>query len=80
VVVAQKLKLSTAYLYTRSISQLDRSGDVFTLTTDDPNRKPLPSLNLLEMALTAINRNKGAAGENEIDDNTGSGGVVVFSV
>ncbi|OCK95594.1 uncharacterized protein K441DRAFT_555677 [Cenococcum geophilum 1.58] len=46
-----------------------KSGDIFTLTTDDPGRRPLPSLELLEMQwiLQRITAMSGAAGTPEID-------------
>ena len=48
-----------------------RSGDIFTLTTDDPGRRPLPSWELLEMQwiLQRITAMSGAAGTPELDLN-----------
>ena len=47
------------------------SGDIFTLTTDDPGSRPLPSLELLEMQwiLQRITAMSGAAGTPELDLN-----------
>ena len=48
-----------------------QSGDIFTLTTDDPGSRPLPSLELLEMQwiLQRITAMSGAAGTPELDWN-----------
>ena len=48
-----------------------RSGDIFTLTTDDPGSRPLPSWELLEMQwiLQRITAMSGAAGTPELDLN-----------
>lgn len=46
-----------------------QSGDIFTLTTDDPESRPLPSLELLEMQwiLQRITAMSDAAGTPELD-------------
>jgi hypothetical protein len=52
----------------RSVRKIE-SGDIFTLTTDNPRKRPLPSLELLEMQwiLQRITAMSGAAGTPEID-------------
>jgi hypothetical protein len=47
-----------------------QSGDIFTLTTDDPEGRPLPSWELLDMQwiLQRITAMSGAAGPPEFDD------------
>jgi hypothetical protein len=64
-------------------AQQIQSGDVFTLTTDDPNKKPLSSFNLLEMQwyfqrLTAV-IGAGSAPEIGMDDNTSATSVEIPS-
>lgn len=48
-----------------------KSGDIFTLTTDDPGKRPLPSWELLEMQwiLQRITAMSGAAGTPELEFN-----------
>lgn len=41
--------ISDAKLYNFRNNTTVRSGDVITLKTDDPEKKPLPSMDLLEM-------------------------------
>ncbi|KAN0070975.1 hypothetical protein V8E54_011140 [Elaphomyces granulatus] len=49
-----------------------RSGDMFTLTTDDPDKKPLPSFKLLELQwiLQKITAMSGDDGESSSDSSS----------
>jgi len=62
---------SNPYYIATSQPRLIQSGDVFTLTTDDPNLKPLPCWELLEMQwfLQRLTAMSGAAGMPNIDWN-----------
>jgi hypothetical protein len=65
----EKFSFLTRVSEDRSIRKIE-SGDIFTLTTDDPGSRPLPSLELLEMQwiLQRITAMSGAAGPPEFDD------------
>jgi len=54
------------------LAQLIRSGDMFTLTTDDPDKKPLPSFKLLELQwiLQKITAMSGDDGEPSSDSSS----------
>jgi len=58
--------------YKDGLPQPIRSGDMFTLTTDDPDKKPLPSFKLLELQwiLQKITAMSGDDGESSSDSSS----------
>jgi hypothetical protein len=64
----EKYSFLTRVSEDRSVRKIE-SGDIFTLTTDNPRKRPLPSLELLEMQwiLQRITAMSGAAGTPELD-------------